>query len=89
MRRTVLLATALAVTSGLAAPAAFAEQSCQVSGGMMSKAAMQKSLIDRGYTQIRSLRTHNGCYEAAGLDKNGKRFELEVNGATGVVQNVE
>jgi hypothetical protein len=56
---------------------------------MMSKAAMTKSLKDRGYTQIRSLGTHNGCYEAKGLDKSGKRFELELNGHTGEVVNAE
>ena len=88
MHRFVFLVAAIAAV-GLAAPAAFAEQSCPVSGQMMSKAAMQTSLAQRGYTQIRSLRTHNGCYEASGLDKNGKRFELEVNGTTGAVQNVE
>lgn len=80
----------LALLLGLvAAPAAMAEESCNVSGPLMSEAAMRKSLEDRGYTQIRSLSTHNGCYEAKGLDKSGKRFELELNGKTGAIQNAE
>ena len=69
---------------------ALAEESCPVSAAqLMSKAAMTKSLQDRGYTQIRSLSTHNGCYEAKGLDKTGKRFELELNGRTGDIVNEE
>ena len=50
---------------------------------------MTKSLQDRGYTQIRGLSTHNGCYEAKGIDSKGHRFELELNGATGAVVNAE
>jgi hypothetical protein len=89
MRRSnaLILATLLAC-AGI--QAASAEESCPVSAAeMMSKAAMTKSLQDRGYTQIRSLSTHNGCYEAKGLDKNGKRFELELNGHTGDIVNAE
>lgn len=92
MRHTLLLAAAVAVGTGLAAIAATpasAEESCTVTGPLMSRDAMQKSLVDRGYTQIRSLKEHHGCYEAKGLDHNGKRFEIEVNGATGAVMNVE
>jgi len=83
------LLIAAAVAGLLAAPAAYAEESCSVSGPIMSRDAMTKSLQDRGYTQIRSLSTHNGCYEAKGIDAKGKRFELEVNGATGDIQNAE
>jgi hypothetical protein len=50
---------------------------------------MTKSLQDRGYVQIRSLSTHNGCYEAKGIDNKGRRFELELNGATGAIANAE
>jgi hypothetical protein len=73
----------------LAAPAAFAEESCAISGPIMSREAMTKSLQDRGYVQIRSLSTHNGCYEAKGIDNKGRRFELELNGATGAIANAE
>ncbi len=74
----------------LGVPAAFAEESCSVSAQqMMSKQAITKSLQDRGYTTIRNLSTHNGCYEAKGLDSKGHRFEIELNGATGTVVNAE
>lgn len=67
-----------------------AEETCAVPvNAMMPKADMAKSLQDRGYVQIRSLSTHNGCYEAKGIDKNGKRFELELNGKTGDIVNAE
>lgn len=73
-----------------AATPALAEESCHVPvSKMMSRTDMEKSLHDRGYTQIRSLGTHNGCYEAKGFDKNGKRFELELNGETGAIVNAE
>ncbi len=88
MHRTFLPAAVVALVL-IAGPAAFAEESCQDSGPMMSKAAMTKSLQDRGYVKIRSLSEHNGCYEAKGLDSKGKRFELEVNGATGAIVNAE
>lgn len=73
------------------AQSAVAEESCPVPAGtaMMPKAAMMKSLQDRGYTQVRGLSTHNGCYEAKGLDKAGKRFELELNGQSGAVVRAE
>jgi hypothetical protein len=86
MQRLLLLA---ALGCVLAAPAAFAEESCTVSGAIMSKEIMTKNLQDRGYTQIRSLSTHNGCYEAKGIDSKGHRFELELNGATGAIVNAE
>lgn len=86
MSRLLLLA---ALGCVLAAPASFAEESCKVSGPIMTKEAMTKSLQDRGYSQIRSLSTHNGCYEAKGIDSKGKRFELELNGATGDIANAE
>jgi hypothetical protein len=95
MSRLNLLAAAalLAVSAPVFATAfatdASAEESCHVSGAIMTRDAVTKSLQDRGYTQIRSLSTHNGCYEAKGIDSKGKRFELEVNGSTGEIVNVE
>lgn len=86
MRRTILFALlALILTS----PAALAEESCGPVHNPMTRIAMEKSLVSRGYTKIRSLSFHNGCYEAKGFDSHGKRFELELNGATGAIQNAE
>ncbi len=93
MSRILLSAAAVALLSSAFVltlqPAAFAEESCAVTGPMMNKAAMTKSLQDRGYVKIRNLSTHNGCYEAKGWDSKGKRFELELNGATGAIVNAE
>jgi hypothetical protein len=83
----LLVLTAIAFLA--AGSAAQAEESCNVTGQIMSRDAITKSLQDRGYTQIRGLSTHNGCYEAKGIDSKGQRFELEVNGSTGAIVNQE
>ena len=73
----------------LAAPAARAEESCHGGGQPMSRTAIEQSLASRGYTKIRSISLHNGCYEAKGFDSKGKRFELELDAATGAIHNAE
>lgn len=86
----LILPSLLAATLALAVAApASAEESCHLSGPMMSKEAITKSLHARGYVRIRSISSHNGCYEAKGFDKKGKRFELELNGATGAIVTEE
>ena len=80
---------AFAALAMFAAAPAMAEETCTNTGPMMTKEAMTKSLQDRGFTQIRSLKTHNGCYEAKGIDSKGKRFELELNGSDGKIVNAE
>jgi hypothetical protein len=89
MHRLPLTAALLALAAAAMAAPAWAEESCPHSGPMMDKAAMTKSLHDRGYVKIRSLSTHDGCYEAKGWDSKGQRFELELNGATGAIVNAE
>lgn len=83
-------ALALGVALALAppgAPFAQAEQSCHITGQLMTPTAIKAMLVAKGYTTIHGLTQHNGCYEAKGIDAHGKRFQLELNGATGVVQN--
>jgi len=89
MAALLMTAPALGLPLAVGAGTALAEESCKVSGNVMARADMEKSLHERGYTDIRGLAVHNGCYEAKGIDKNGKRFELEVNGQTGEIVNVE
>jgi hypothetical protein len=86
MPRLLVLACLGLVT---AAPAVLAEESCSGTGQPMSRTAMEQSLHQRGYTQIRSLSLHNGCYEAKGLDSKGKRFELELDASSGAIHNAE
>ena len=86
MHRIILAAILFAA---LGAPAALAEESCGAVANPMTKTAMEQSLTSRGYTHIRSLSLHNGCYEAKGFDAHDKRFELELNAATGAIHNAE
>lgn len=86
MTRYLILA---ALGAAFLASPVVAEESCNVSGPIMTKADMTKSLEQRGYIKIRSLSTHNGCYEAKGYDSKGHRFELELNGSTGEIVNAE
>ncbi len=86
----LLAIPALALGLGLAAaPLAHAEESCHITGKIMTPDAMKAMLVSKGYTDIRGLSTHNGCYEAKGIDAHGKRFELELNGVTGAVRRAE
>lgn len=88
MRPTHLFAC-LALLPLITAPAAVAEESCGSFGPPMSRTAMEQSLHQRGYSNIRSLSLHNGCYEAKGFDSKGKRFELELDASTGAIHNAE
>jgi uncharacterized iron-regulated membrane protein len=47
--------------------------------------AIRSRLAAAGYTQVRSLGREDGCVEAKGLDKDGKRFEVYVHPTTGEV----
>ena len=53
------------------------------------EAAVKAKLASEGFTQIRDMRSHQGCYEAKGFDSVGKRFEIEVNAYTGAIINKE
>ena len=67
MRKT-MLAVAAVSTLAFAAQAALAEESCAGSGTPMTKGAVETQLKAQGYTQIREIKSHGGCYEAKGLD---------------------
>jgi hypothetical protein len=87
--RNVTIAAAAACAFALLSQAAFAEESCSGSGTPMAVSAIQAKLKAEGYTQIRDIRSHGGCYEAKGMDSAGKRFEIEVNAYTGEINNRE
>lgn len=82
MYRTLILAAAVSV---LFLGAASAEESCKNTGPALSKSDIEKKLTQQGYVKIRGLELHNGCYEAKGFDRTGKRFELEIDAASGDV----
>ena len=87
--RTMLLAAAAAFILAFTSGVAFAEESCSGSGTQLSKSEIEARLVAQGYTQIREIKAHGGCYEAKGLDQKGQRFELEVNAYTGDISNKE
>ena len=87
--RKVTIAVATACVFAVMSQAAFAEESCSGSGTPLTVAAVKAKLTSEGYTQIKEIRTHGGCYEAKGLDSAGKRFEIEVNAYTGEINNKE
>ena len=89
MMRKVTIAVATACVFAVMSQAAFAEESCSGSGTPLTVAAVKAKLKSEGYTQIKEIRTHGGCYEAKGLDSAGKRFEIEVNAYTGEINNKE
>jgi hypothetical protein len=89
MMRKILLTGAAFSTLAFLARAAVAEESCSGSGTPLTKSAVEAQLKAQGYTQIREIKSHGGCYEAKGLDQNGKRFELEINSFTGKISDQE
>ena len=55
----------------------------------MSRTSIEQSLHQLGDTDIRGLSPHKGCYEVKGFNSGGKRFELELDAATGAIHNAE
>ncbi len=51
----------------------------------LSDAEIRGRLTAAGYTQVRSLGHEDGCVEAKGIDKDGKRFEVYLHPATGEI----
>jgi hypothetical protein len=87
--RKITLAAVLALILGITTQAAFAEESCEGSGNQLTKEQVEAKLKEAGYVQIKEIELHSGCYEAKGYDKDGKRFELEINSYTGEIAQAE
>lgn len=51
----------------------------------LSDEAIRTRLIAGGFTQVRSIEREDGCVEAKGLDKDGKRFEVYLHPTTGEI----
>jgi hypothetical protein len=88
MNKTMLALAAFSVLA-FATRGALAEESCSGNGTPMTKTAVETQLKSQGYTKIKEIKSHAGCYEAKGFDQNGKRFELEINSYTGKINNQE
>ena len=87
--RIALLAAAATLALALSSQFASAEESCAGSGTPLTKQQVEAQLVSQGYTTVREIKGHGGCYEAKGIDKNGQRFELEVNSFTGKISTKE
>jgi hypothetical protein len=51
----------------------------------LSEAELRSKLEAAGYPQVRSVGHEDGCIEAKGIDKNGKRFEVYLHPSTGEI----
>jgi hypothetical protein len=87
--RNASLVAAVLFSFAIASHAAMAEEACTGTGPQLPKTAVEAKLKAQGYVTIKEIKEHNGCYEAKGLDKNGKRFELEINSYSGEISNAE
>lgn len=78
-----------AFAAALAIPLAFAAASPDLKGAQLGKTAdeITASLKDQGY-EVRKVETEDGLLEAYAL-KDGKRYEVYVDPATGMVTKVE
>jgi hypothetical protein len=95
MYKHLMIATACLALVGAAATTAGASelsQLCAAKAGVtpvrLDDAKIKEILSERGYTQIRGLGEEEGCVEAKGLDKDGKRFEVYLHPHTGDIVRV-
>lgn len=86
MRR-LLIAAALLVAAGTLPVAA--SDLCKPTTTPMAEDAILKILADKGYTGIRGLKREDGCLEAKGHDKDGRRVEIYVDPATGEIVKIK
>ena len=79
----------LALTAGLPAGAALAEEGCFVPmSDWQPREAVAKLAQDRGWT-VRRIKIDDGCYEIDGRDAERHRIEVTVHPATLEVISIE
>ncbi|HET8995968.1 MAG TPA: PepSY domain-containing protein [Acetobacteraceae bacterium] len=89
--RSFVATAALAATITATASGAFASQEREAGCRMQSGATaltdqeIRGKLTAQGFTEIRSIGREDGCVEAKGIDKEGKRFEVYLHPATGEI----
>ena len=87
--RIPLLAAAAVLALAVGTQLASAEESCAGSGTPLTNQQVEAQLVSQGYTDVREIKSHGGCYEAKGIDNKGQRFELEVNSFSGKISTKE
>lgn len=82
---TAALAAAIAVTASGAFASQERDAGCRMESGAtaLTDQEIRGKLTAQGFTEIRSIGREDGCVEAKGIDKEGKRFEVYMHPATG------
>lgn len=94
MYKHLMIAACIAVSGAAATSAGASElsQLCAAKAGVtavrLDDAKIKEILSERGFTQVRGLGEEDGCVEAKGLDKDGKRFEVYLHPHTGEIVRV-
>jgi len=83
------LVAGAAVAAGLALSLGFASASSELDGAALGKSAdeIKASLVAQGY-EVRKVKPEDGMLEAYAM-KDGKRYEIYVDAATGAVAKVK
>jgi len=83
------LVAGAAVAAGLALSLGFASASSELDGATLGKSAdeIKASLVAQGY-EVRKVKPEDGMLEAYAM-KDGKRYEIYVDTATGAVAKVK
>ena len=83
------LVAGAAMAAGLALPLGFASASSELDGTTLGKSAdeIKASLVAQGY-EVRKVKPEDGMLEAYAM-KDGKRYEIYVDTATGAVAKVK
>ncbi|MBB6251092.1 PepSY domain-containing protein [Nitrospirillum iridis] len=90
MIRVAVASVLLTLAAGTALASEEERKSCSIPPNAakvapLSKDEIRAKLANEGLTDIRSLKEENGCLEAKGIDKSGKRFEVYVDPVTGAI----
>lgn len=84
----IALGSVVALSGAAGASAAELSQLCAVkdpAAAKVSEQQVRQTLTEHGYTNVRGIGAEDGCIEAKGTDKDGKRFEVYLHPATGEI----
>jgi hypothetical protein len=87
MRRTIAVA-AIAVAFPLTA---MAEELCEVASGsaLISEDKVREIAAAAGYSDIRKVEEEDGCLEAKGMSRDGKKVEVYVHPVSGDIVKIK
>jgi len=92
MNKHIMIAAACLGFAVTSASASELSKLCAAKAGVapvrLDDTKIKEILSEHGYTQVRGLGEEEGCVEAKGLDRNGKRFEVYLHPHTGEIVRV-